>query len=229
MQRVFEIETYKALAMLGLMRAREITPDLARIETRLETLTESMATSVTAAEDSLAQLLAIGAEIESLTSKTSYRFSATKAYGDLVHARIEVLREARFEGRQTLAEFMARRFDPSMRTVASTAARISAMAQRTVRAGDLLRTHVDVERSAQNQALLKSMDRRANLQLRLQETVEGLSVVAISYYAVNLASYLLYPPVSEFGMSKPVLSAVLTPVVILAVWFSVRRIKRSVE
>jgi uncharacterized membrane-anchored protein len=67
------------------------------------------------------------------------------------------------------------------------------MAERAERAAELLRTRVDVERSAQNQRLLESMDRRADLQLRLQHTVEGLSVVAISYYAVSLAAYLLAP------------------------------------
>ena len=71
-----------------------------------------------------------------------------------------------------------------------------------MRAGELLRTRVDVERSAQNQKLLESMDRRADLALRLQETVEGLSVVAISYYAVSLASYLVYPLAEPLGLSK---------------------------
>ena len=35
------------------------------------------------------------------------------------------------------------------------------------------------------------MDRRAHLQLRLQETVEGLSVIAIGYYGVGLVGYVL--------------------------------------
>ena len=103
------------------------------------------------------------------------------------------------------------------------------MAERATRAGNLLRTRVDVERSAQNQELLASMDKRADLQLRLQRTVEGLSVVAISYYAVNLALYLLGPVGEETGLSKGVLTAVVTPVVILLVWLMIRRIRREVE
>ena len=35
------------------------------------------------------------------------------------------------------------------------------------------------------------MNRRAHLQLRLQETVEGLSVAAITYYAAGLFGYLM--------------------------------------
>ena len=97
---------------------------------------------------------------------------------------------------------MARRFDPAMRTIQSMEQRLEAQAERANRAGELLRTRVDVERQAQNQDLLESMDRRADLQLRLQKTVEGLSVVAISYYAVNLAAYLAYPLTDPLGISK---------------------------
>jgi len=144
-------------------------------------------------------------------------------------AGIGVLREERFRGRQTFGEFMMRRFDPAMRTVKSTEARLKAMADRALRAADLLRTQVDVERSAQNQTLLESMDKRADLQLRLQKTVEGLSVVAISYYAVNLAVYVLGPVGEEMGLGKLILTAVVTPLVIFGVWFLVRRIRKSME
>ena len=88
---------------------------------------------------------------------------------------------------------MMRRYEPAMRTVKSAERRLEQMAERAARAGELLRTRVDVERQAQNQGLLESMDRRADLALRLQHTVEGLSVVAISYYAVSLAAYVAAP------------------------------------
>jgi uncharacterized membrane-anchored protein len=124
---------------------------------------------------------------------------------------------------------MMRRFDPAMRTVKSTEVRLQAMAGRAVRAAELLRTRVDVERSAQNQTLLASMDKRADLQLRLQKTVEGLSVVAISYYAVNLALYVLGPAGRSLDLSKVTLGAVTTPVVIVLVWLLVRRVRQSMD
>ncbi|MBT8426092.1 MAG: DUF3422 domain-containing protein, partial [Silicimonas sp.] len=111
----------------------------------------------------------------------------------------------------------------------ATERQLRSMAERGSRAADLLRTRVDVERSAQNQDLLASMDRRADLQLRLQRTVEGLSVVAISYYAVNLASYLAYPLTESAGIGKGATTAILTPVIILAVWLMVRRIRRALH
>jgi uncharacterized membrane-anchored protein len=116
-----------------------------------------------------------------------------------------------------------------MRTVKATESRLQQMTERAYRAGDLLRTRVDVDRSAQNQALLESMDKRAALQLRLQKTVEGLSVVAISYYAVNLMVYLTTPLAEQAGISKTILASLLALPVIAAVWLIVRAIRRKVD
>jgi uncharacterized membrane-anchored protein len=181
------------------------------------------------AEQTLSQLLTISAELEAMAAQSAFRFGATGAYAALVNQRISLLREERFVGFQTMTEFMLRRFEPAMRTVESTEKRLEVLADRARRAGELLRTRVDVERSAQNSALLESMDRRADLQLRLQHTVEGLSVVAISYYAVSLAGYALYPLGTMLGLSKGMLTAILTPLVIGAVFLAVRRIRNSLH
>jgi uncharacterized membrane-anchored protein len=124
---------------------------------------------------------------------------------------------------------MMRRYDPAMRTIKATERRLLSMSERAIRAGDLLRTQVDVDRSAQNQELLASMDRRADMQLRLQKTVEGLSVVAISYYAVSLVIYLIGPLADPLGISKTVLTALAVVPVVGAVWLMVRSIRRSME
>lgn len=225
-QRLCEIETYKSMSMLGLARAKELGPQLGAIDKTLLALQSEMRASSSQPEEVLEQLLAVSAELEDVVAQTGYRFGATGAYERIVNQRIDILREERFEGRQTFAEFMMRRFDPAMRTVSSTQERLSKMSRRAQRAADLLRTQVDVARAAQSQALLASMDRRADLQLRLQGTVEGLSVVAISYYAINLVLYALGPLAGAFDISKVGLAAVATPVVILCVWWMVRRIKR---
>ncbi|ABV93028.1 conserved hypothetical protein [Dinoroseobacter shibae DFL 12 = DSM 16493] len=229
LQRVTEIETYKTVSMLGLARARTIGGQLNEIDDRLSDMVGSMSSNAAPAEDTLTALLEISADLENLMAQSSFRFGATRAYEALVTQRIEVLREERFDGRQTFAEFMMRRFDPAMRTVKATERRMQQMADRATRAAELLRTRVDVERQTQNQALLESMDRRAALQLRLQKTVEGLSVVAISYYAVNLAIYLIGPLAYTAGVSKTVLTAAVTPLVVLGVWFLVRRIREGME
>ncbi|SHH75619.1 DUF3422 family protein [Cognatishimia maritima] len=222
-QRLCEIETYKSMSMLGFSRAKEMSRQMGRIEPQLTSLMGDISNAQ--ADETLDELLGISAELEGLAAKASFRFGATRAYQAIVAQRIEVLREERYDSRQTFAEFMMRRYDPAMRTVASTEVRLQSLADRAMRAGELLRTKVDVARSAQNQKLLESMDRRADLALRLQETVEGLSVVAISYYAVSLAGYLFYPLAIGLGISKGVLTAALTLPVVGLVWWMIRRIK----
>lgn len=228
-QRLCEIETYKSMSMLGFARVRSMGAQLAELDTRLTELVGAMSAPASKAEETLQALLAISAEFETLSARSSFRFAATSAYEALVNQRIESLREERYDGRQSFAEFMMRRYQPAMRTVKSAQDRLDAMSSRGVRAADLLRTRVDVERSAQNQSLLASMDKRSDLQLRLQRTVEGLSVVAISYYAVSLVAYLLYPLSEALGLSKGMLTALVTLPVVAAVWWMVRRLRQAVE
>ncbi len=225
-QRLCEIETYKAMSMLGLSRARSLGPQMGAIDEKLAQLIADMRAGTPDAAAQLDALLDVSAELESISAQSSFRFGATRAYETIVNQRIQILRETRFAGRQTFGEFMMRRYDPAMRTVTSTQQRLNAMSDRALRAGDLLRTRVDVERSAQNQALLTSMDRRADLQLRLQHTVEGLSIVAISYYALNLVLYMAGPLQYTLDISKTTMAAVATPVVVLGVWAALRRIRK---
>lgn len=227
-QRLCEIETYKAMSMLGLVQARKVVADLADIEGELSRLMGEMGQATDG--DEFAQLddiLRLSTRIETLVSNTNFRFGATGAYEAIVTQRVEVLREERFMGRQLFSEFMMRRYDPAMRTVKAAQRQLEGVAERAARAADLLRTKVDVARQAQNQQLLASMDRRADLQLRLQETVEGLSVVAISYYAVGLAGYLAAPFLGQLGLSKTLGYAIITPLVIAAVWLGLRRLKKQ--
>ncbi|WP_022703419.1 DUF3422 family protein [Pseudorhodobacter ferrugineus] len=226
-QRLCEVETYRAMSMLGLMRARTLSGRLNGLDPQLSALVSGMNSTDHSPEEVLHTLLQISAELESLSVQFSFRFGATGAYEAIVNQRISVLREARIEGRQTFGEFMMRRYDPAMRTVKSVEARLRSLSERATRAAELLRTRVDVERSAQNQKLLESMDARADVQLRLQTTVEGLSVVAISYYAVNLLAYVAYPLTESLGLSKGMTMAALVPVVILGVWAMVQRIKHK--
>jgi uncharacterized membrane-anchored protein len=228
-QRLCEIETYRATSMLGLMRARSLNQRLNALDPRMAALVEGLDSDAPSSEMVLHELLRISAELEGLAVQFSFRFGATAAYEAILNQRVGALREERIEGRQTVGEFMMRRYDPAMRTVKSAEKRLKEMAERAERAGELLRTRVDVERSAQNQKLLESMDHRADLALRLQRTVEGLSVVAISYYAVSLLSYLAYPAGKALGLSKEMLMALLVLPVVAGVWIMVRLIRRSMH
>ena len=215
--------------MLGFSMVRDLGPQLNVLDTKLTDLMMQMRGPAALAEDTLHALLDISVELETLAAKSAFRFGATGAYQAIVDQRITALRETRFAGRQGFSEFMMRRYEPAMRTVQSSERRLKTMSARAIRASDLLRTRVDVERSAQNQAILASLDKRADLQLRLQRTVEGLSVVAISYYAVSLAGYLLYPVGELLGVSKGLLTAGITLPVVGAVWWMVRRLRKHFD
>ena len=228
-QRMLDLETYRAMSMLGLPRARRLTATLNALDPRLTALVEGLGDDARPAEAVLHDLLNLSAGLETQATQHGFRFGATMAYEAIVHDRIAALRETRFQGRQTLTEFMVRRFEPAMRTVRSAERRLDTLVDRAARAGELLRTRVDVQRSAQNQALLARMDRRADLQLRLQHTVEGLSVVAISYYAVGLLAYAVYPLAAAAGIDKAVVVAVLTPLAVLVVWGAMRRVRAKLH
>lgn len=223
--RLVELETYRAMSMLGLGRARDLGRRLNELEPRLTAILEAMSDDAQPAEMLLHDLLAVSTQLEAQAVQHSFRFGATRAYEAIVHDRIAALRETRFLDRQMLTEFMRRRYQPAMRTAKSAEGRLATMLERTARASELLRTRVDVERSAQNQKIMHRMDRRADLQLRLQHTVEGLSVVAISYYAVGLLGYALTPLAGVSGLDKAFLVAGLTPVTVLAVWWAMRRVR----
>ncbi|MCB1756301.1 MAG: DUF3422 domain-containing protein [Gammaproteobacteria bacterium] len=229
LQRLLEIETYKSMAMLTLPEARRIAARVSELDNELARLVLSMSENQEPESTTLEQLLKIAAEIELLVATTAFRFGAAGAYEAIVNQRIEVLREQRLYGKQLLSEFMLRRFDPAMRTCRSAQERLMDLSGRAARASNLLRTRVDVATSAQNQKVLESMNKRAELQLRLQETVEGLSVVAISYYAVNLLAYLLAPAADALQISKKILFAGLIIPVVLAVLGMTRRIKKRLS
>lgn len=190
LQRVTEIEAYRMLALLALPIARRQTPRLLQIERELATLTDGIAMGGGDDERLLHELTRLAAEIESSVAASQFRFGACKAYDELVMRRIAELRETRLPGVQPIEEFMARRFTPAVATCNTASQRLVGLSERVARACNLLSTRVDIARERQNQALLSSMDRRAKLQLRLQQTVEGLSVAAIVYYLAGLVGYV---------------------------------------
>ena len=80
---------------------------------------------------------------------------------------------------------------PALKTCDAFEERLTGLSQRISRAGSLLRTQTEILIQEQNRNLLASMDRRAQAQLRLQQTVEYLSIIAGTYYGVGLVGFLL--------------------------------------
>ncbi len=230
-QRLLEIETYRVMALLALPVARGVLPRIGPIESDLADLTVSIATPHGLEDERalLDRLTRLAAETERIASETAYRFGAARAYHQLVEKRIEELREVRIEGLPTVGEFMDRRLLPAIRTCEAAQARLDALSERVARASNLLRTRVEIAVEGQNAELLKSMDRRAHLQLRMQETVEGLSVVAISYYLVGIVGYAA-KGLKGFGLTvdPDLIVGLMIPVIMAFVWSGVRRIRKVV-
>ncbi len=230
LQRLLEIETYRMFALLAFPLAREVGARLAVAERELAAITELMVTQTAADEPGLLdRLTRLAAAVESALAASSYRFGAARAYYGLVRHRIAELREQRIPGIQTIDEFMQRRLAPAMSTCESVARRQAELSERVARASDLLRTRVDIVREMQNQELLASMNRRARLQLRLQETVEGLSVAAITYYLVGLVGYAAKALKSAgYAIDPDIAMGVAIPLVALLAAVGICYVRRSV-
>jgi uncharacterized membrane-anchored protein len=186
LQRLFDIEVYRFMALLAFPIARKLYPALNKADRQLFTITNAMTLQDSNDEELLDELTTLAAEIENNISTNHFRFAAAKAYYQLVDQRVNDLREVRIQGIQTFGEFIKRRLEPAMNTCASISQRFNLLSERVSNASQLLRTRVDIVIERQNQGLLSSMALRAKMQLRMQQTVEGISMVAITYYAANL-------------------------------------------
>jgi uncharacterized membrane-anchored protein len=237
LQRLFEIEAYRMMALLALPMARGLWPRLLQIERTLAELTACFAGSAApgatdgSAQDEqlLQQLMALAAEVESALAASQARFGASRAYHALVITRIAELREQRIKGLQTIDEFMARRLSPAMATCATVAQRLHDLSERVAQASSLLSTRVDIVRERQNQALLTATARRAKLQLRLQQTVEGLSVAAIVYYLAGLVGYGAKAlKAAGVPLSPDLVTGAAVPVLALGAWWVLQRVHRRI-
>ncbi|MGL4489596.1 MAG: DUF3422 family protein [Rhizobiaceae bacterium] len=228
-QMLIEVETYRTFAMLGLPLAQSLSPRIRRIEDRMAALTQEMRDDEgRESERLLAELSALAAELEADAASSLYRFGASKAYEGIVAERLQALDETAMRGFESWAAFLQKRMAPAMRTCRSVEERQANLSRKLTRATTLLRTWVDVDMEKQNGALLASMNMRASSQLRLQKTVEGLSVAAVSYYVVGLFSYLAKGLEKDFpALSSTVATALFVPVAVLSVWLIVRRIRKN--
>ena len=239
-QRLLEIETYRMMAMLPVPLVRQIIPQLARADQRLATLiSQRLATlianniemvNIEDEQQLLDELTKLASEIERLSAQTGHRINASRAYYDIVKLRVAELREERVEGLQMLQEFMEQRLSSAMGTCELVHTKLETLSLRVARASDLLRTRVDISMEAQIRDLLRSMDNRAHLQLRLQETVEGLSVVVLSYYLLGIVSYgLKAVKAAGLAVNVELVTGIAIPVVVVGVFFAIKSLRRMVS
>jgi uncharacterized membrane-anchored protein len=231
-QRLFELEAYRMMALLALPVAQEIKPELVALEQALVEISADLTKTTSAKEEEALfnRLTALEVEIESMITRTQYRFSAAVAYSALVHARLEELREERMSAIQTFKEFIDRRFAPAMATCQAAASRQAQISERAARVTQLLTARVNLSREQQNQVLLESMNRRAGIQLRMQQAVEGFSVAAITYYGTGLLGYFV-KAARTLGLpvEPDLFMAFSVPVVAVLAYFAVHRVQKRLR
>lgn len=224
-QRLLEIETYRIMALRGLPVARQIDPELDNAEGKLLTITAQMESKAASEQELLDRLISLAARVERISVENMYRFSATHAYHKIVTQRISELKEKAIQGTQIIGEFMWRRLSPAITKTEETAQRMRTLSERISQTGALLRTQVNIQTEKQNQQLLEKLTRGQELQLRLQHTVEGLSIAAISYYVVSLILYITKAG-KEAGLPihPELVTGVFIPIVVFSAWYVTRRI-----
>jgi uncharacterized membrane-anchored protein len=229
-RRLIEMETYRLFAMLAFPLAKQIAPQLLKLDQQLADLLSELTGANTVDEERtiMDELAKLEARLETWRAITNRRFSGAKAYHEMIQSRLNRIAENKVAGNETLSEYMCRRLDPALRTCSTVHASMEDLSRRISHASELLRTRVHLGLQEQNRILLSTMNRRARLQFRLQETVEGLSVVAISYYLVSLIKIVLGGmPVNFLGLSKSALLAAIVPLVFGVVFWLIRRLKHS--
>lgn len=226
-QRLQELGNYRNLALLGLPVAQAHWDDLNRIEQALAVLAADVALPHITDDMLLEKVSQLSLDVMRVATAASYRMSATAAYAHLVEERLADLAPQPIRGFPSLADFTQRRLLPAVRTCAAHVRRESELSQRAARFAALLRTRIETRIENQNAKLLRSMEKSASMQLRLQQLVEGFSVVALSYYGLGLVSYMLK------GLEKwwpdlpvPLIDAALVPVIVGGMWMGIHHLKR---
>ncbi len=228
---IMEIEVYRNLALLGLPEAQRIAPVMRAVEQGLADLMGDLVHQRTLGESDalLARLTDMTARIEAEIARTKFRFGATRAYGAILNERLGAFQVPPSNESPAIGAFLGRRNAPALRTCETMEANLMDLAARLTRASNVLRTRIDVELAKQNNELLSTMGERTALQLQLQQTVEGLSVAAISYYVVGLVGYVLKAMKEARVLPIPLEIAVglSVPLVIVVIALVVRRIRRA--
>jgi len=228
-RRLLEIETYRTLVLLGLPLARSRGADVQAQEARLSALMRQLAlgTSVSDNQQSLDALHQLSLEIARAQDELSFRFAATHAYAEVLRARLNRLTEVSIAEFTTIARYLENRIDPAVATCRALEKRLDSVAAKVARSTELLNTRISLSIETQNQAVFDTISRTARNQYELQQTVEGLSIVAISYYALSLIGDVLSGASVVLPVDREIVLALAAPLVVLVTWFALRLVRRG--
>ena len=228
-RRLLEIETYRIMALIGLPLAREMGGQVSEYEQRLAQIMHKAGgdDSAETHNAALEALHRLSGEIGRTVEQTSFRFAASQAYGEVLAERLARLREQAIGEFTTIERFINNRAQPALATCRATEKRLTALTEKVQRAIELLDARITLSIQTQNRAVLDGISQTGRSQYRLQLTVEGLSIIAISYYALGILGYVFEGLHEVLPFTKGEMTAIAAPVAILLVFFGIRRIRRQ--
>jgi len=237
-RRLIEIENYYHLILLPLDEYRREVAALRDVEQRLARRSAEIAETLAGPEADpawehrcLVDLTQDFAQTVRLTEHMRYQLSAAGSYHAIFRERLRWLREVTGEGYQTLEEFLSARVDPAIRNYNNFAERAEALISQSTALGNMVRTRVSLNMERQNLATMEAMNRRVELQLILQRTVEGLSLIVLTYYLTGLSGYLFkaLEGVTPLPFKPDMMAAFTIPLWLAGTWAFTRRVNRIVR
>ncbi len=237
-RRLVEIENYYHLILLPLQEYRTQEAALHAMERGIALRSEDIAAELASREADpqsehrwLVYLTRDLAELIGLTERMRYRLSAADSYYAIFEERLHWLREETGAGYQSIEEFLRARIGPAIRSYRNFIERADSLAGQLTSLGNMMRTRVNLNMEVQSLQTLKVLNRRVELQLLLQRTVEGLSIIVLAYYFTGLAGHVVHALASlwPLPLPEPVLTALTIPVWLALGWGVTLRIKRLVK
>lgn len=228
-RRLMEIETYRTMALIGLPLAREMGGQVSEYERRLAQIMQTIGRGETLADhqQTLAALHKLSSEVGQTVEETSFRFAATQAYGEVLAERLHRLRERAIGEFTTIDRFLNNRAQPALATCRAMEKRLLALTEKVQRSIELLDARISLSIQSQNQTVLDTISRTSASQFRLQQTVEGLSIIAISYYALGVLGYVFEALHDVLPYPKGTLLGLSAPLVVVLVFLAISRIRKA--
>lgn len=159
-------------------------------------------------------------KVSRLAESMRFRLSASVPYDRIIRSNLVSLQEHTIPGCRQISEYVDGKTIGVADGYQQLVKRINALVNDFQGSIAVIRTKVELQLQEQNLALqdqnlqlLRSMDKTTRSQAILQRTVEGLSVIVISYYLSGLGSYV-FKALEQIGWisSASVASGVFVPI-----------------
>ncbi len=166
-------------------------------------------------------------EIAGISEEVRHYSSDTGSRIELIRNILKEWGEMPIEGRSSLNRFYLSATVSLGDDYQRLSRRIDGLRREMIDLMTNLRTKVDLNIQEQSLELQKSVDETTKTQVKLQRTVEGLSVIIISYYIVSLAKFV-FEGIKSAGIinvSSTLLTALFVPIAIIISFLLTKEVK----